>query len=272
MQKFLRKIIYITLCFALVVSCSGCGNKISGYGVTVIESLKEEDYTICFRNDDPLYFYVVSAIEVLTADGTIPELAHKWLGDNLLKFEPDLKALEDMSVPEGKVFRVGINEDAFPMAYLSDGGYWGLDVQCAEAVCDLLKWDLQLIPIENGKIYEELYSGNIDCAWGGLVLSEKDIADKTVSIYGPYITNEIVVAARTGSAVYNKARLKGKTMAMRTKQDDMDILNTDRQLADNLGQITRLAKGTTECFEFLYAGKADAILTGSLAVYYYNCH
>ena len=32
-------------------------------------------------------------------------------------------------------------------------------------------------------------------------------------------------------------------------------LNSDERLAKRLGQVTRLAGGTTECFDFLYAGK-----------------
>lgn len=49
-------------------------------------------------------------------------------------------------------------------------------------------------------------------------------------------------------------------------------LNTDEKLVNRLGQITRLAGGTTECFEYLYAGKCDVVLTDSTALSYFNCH
>jgi len=52
----------------------------------------------------------------------------------------------------------------------------------------------------------------------------------------------------------------------------MDALNTDQKLIKRLGQITRLAGGTTECFAQLYAGKCDAVLTDSTALYYFNSH
>ena len=40
----------------------------------------------------------------------------------------------------------------------------------------------------------------------------------------------------------------------------------------SLGQISRLAGGTTECFQYLYQGRCDVILTDTTAIYYFNCH
>ena len=33
-----------------------------------------------------------------------------------------------------------------------------------------------------------------------------------------------------------------------------------------------LAGGTTECFEYLFAGRCDAVLTDTTAIAYINCH
>ena len=66
--------------------------------------------------------------------------------------------------------------------------------------------------------------------------------------------------------------LSGKRLAMSSTPEAMDALNTDPKLIKRLKQVTRLAGGTTECFEYLYAGKADAVLTDSTALYYFNCH
>ena len=52
----------------------------------------------------------------------------------------------------------------------------------------------------------------------------------------------------------------------------MSALETDPKLAKRLGQIIRLAGGTMECFEYMYSGKCDVVLTDSTALYYYNCH
>ena len=159
-----------------------------------------------------------------------------------------------------------------PVAYTSGGNYWGFDVELAQAVCDKLGWGLQIQPIEKENVYIELYSGNIDCAWGGIALDEAELEAGRYTQYGPYMENDIVVASREGSSVWNSLRLSGRNMAMPTTEEAMAALNTNEKLANRLGQITRLAGGITECFEYLYAGKCDAVLTDTAALYYYNSH
>lgn len=142
-----------------------------------------------------------------------------------------------------------------PLAYVVDGNYWGFDVQLAMAVCERLGWTLQIQPIEKENVYVELSSGNIDCAWGGIALDQKEVEAGKYTQYGPYVSNNIVVAGRNGSIVWNKLKLGGRTMAMCSTEESMAALETDRMLAKRLGQIIRLAGGTLECFEYLYSGK-----------------
>ena len=115
-------------------------------------------------------------------------------------------------------------------------------------------------------------TGNIDCAWGGIALDQKEIDAGKYTQYGPYVSNNIVVAGRNGSTIWNKLKLGGRTMAMCSTEESMAALETDPKLAKRLGQIIRLAGGTLECFEYLYSGKCDVVLTDSTALYYYNCH
>ena len=63
-------------------------------------------------------------------------------------------------------------------------------------------------------MYVELSSGNIDCAWGGIALDQKEVEAGKYTQYGPYVSNNIVVAGRNGSIVWNKLKLGGRTMAM----------------------------------------------------------
>ena len=140
------------------------------------------------------------------------------------------------------------------------------------AVCEKLGWTLKMQAIEKENVYVELSSGNIDVAWGGIAIDPKEADAGTFTVYGPYIHNDIVVATRNGSTVWNKLRLNGKKMCMPSTPEAMDALNQDPRLVKRLGQITRLAGGTTECFSYLYAGKCDVVLTDSTAVDYFNCH
>lgn len=266
----MKKIICILLAVCTLMCCTACGQ--TSYGIRTIETLVEQEYSLAFRNDDTMYFYVTGALKVLAANGTVDELTRKWFGEQITSFDKDAAALDALGEIAPHTLLVGVDENAFPMSYLSDGRYWGFDIELANAVAELLGWDIMFQSIEKEEVYIELYSGNIDVAWGGIALSEKELAAGKYTQYGPYIHNDIVVAARDSSSVWNKMKLNGRNMTMPTTQEAADALAADPKLGKRLGQITRLAGGTPECFEYLYSGKCDAVLTDSTAIYYFNCH
>ncbi len=266
-----KTVISLVLLIALCLGLCACGDS-TGYGVSSIVTLVEQDYSIAFRNDDPIYFYVTAAIETLAAEGTVDQLVSKWFGQNIVTFDKNAEALSQLTTPEARVLIIGVDINSFPMAYLSNGQYWGFDVELANAVCDKLGWTLQIQTIEKENVYIELSSGNIDCAWGGIALTQEDVDEKRVMQYGPYVHNDIVISARAGSSIRSKLMLSGKNMCMSSTSEAMDALNTDPSIAKRLGQITRVAGGTAECFENLYAGNCDVVLTDSTALYYFNCH
>ena len=266
----MKKSICLLLAVCLMATACGCGGF--SYGVNTIQVLQEQDYSLAFRNNDPVYFYVTAALSVLAAQGQVDALASKWLGSPCLNFAKQADALEKLQPPEPQDLIIGIDINSFPMAYVSNGDYWGLDVELAMAVCALLGWNLKMQPIEKENVYIELSSGNIDVAWGGIALDQKDLDADRFTQYGPYIHNDIVIATRNGSSVWNKMRLNGRIMCMPSTPEARTALENDPRLLKRLGQITRLAGGTTECFEYLYSGKCEIVLTDSTALQYFNCH
>lgn len=267
----MKRLVCILLVLALCLGLCACG-KSGGFGIRVVQELAQQDYSIAFRTGDPTSAIVIAALKAMKADGTVDSLAVKWFGDRIVKIDSDDKAIFELGPIAPRTFIIGVDPDAFPVAYAASGTYWGFDVELATLMCNMLGWTLQLQPIKSEDVYVELSSGNIDCAWGGIVLSDAELAAKKYEQFGPYLHNDIVVAARLTSNVRSKLTLHGKCMSMPTTQEAKDFLATDPKLIKRLGQITRLAGGTIECFEYLYAGKCDAVLTDSLAVYYYNCH
>jgi polar amino acid transport system substrate-binding protein len=265
-----KKLICLLLLLALCLSLAGCGGV--SYGVNPVITLVSQEYSMAFRNGDSLYYYVTAALEELSAEGAITELSRKWLGSNMVSFPKKAGALSAYQPPEPRIFIIGVDENSFPFAYGDNGNYWGFDVELATKLCQKLGWTLQVHVVEKEDVYIELYSGNIDCAWGGLALPEKEISNGSYTIYGPYVKNDIVIASRDGSNIWNSLQLSGKRMAMCTTQEAMDALQSAGRVVNRLGQITRLAGGTTECFSYLYAGKCDLILTDSTAIAYYNSH
>jgi ABC-type amino acid transport substrate-binding protein len=265
-----RKILCLLLALSLCLALCGCGGV--SYGVNTIMTLETQHYSMAFRNGDSVYFYVVAALEELNAEGAIAELARKWLGSNMVSFGKKANALAAYTPPEPRVFIIGVDENSFPFAYGEGGNYWGFDVELATKLCQKLGWTLQVHVVEKENVYIELYSGNIDCAWGGLALPQKEVDDNSYTVYGPYVKNDIVIASRDGSNIWNSLQLNGRRMAMCTTAEAMEALQSSGKVANRLGQITRLAGGTTECFSYLFAGKCDLILTDSTAIAYYNSH
>ena len=261
--RFISVLLVICLCLPL----PACGG--SAYGVKTAKTLVQQEYSLAFRNNDPTVFYVVAAIQVLAAQGKVDDLSVKWFGSRIISFDKNASALDNLLVPENKTFIIGVDVNSFPFVYSSNGTLWGFDIELAIAVTDLLGWTLKEQIIEKEKVYDELASGNIDCAWGGIALDEKEIEKDIYTRVGPYASNEIIIATRDSAM---SGSFRGKTLAMPSTTEAMDALNTDPRLARRLGNVIRLVGGTIECFSYLYSGRCDAILTDSTAVMYYNCH
>ena len=81
----MKKFVCIVLALCLCLSCCACGS--GGYGVKTVLTLVEQEYSLAFRNDDGIYFYVTAAIEQLCAEGAVGELAGKWFGSNIVNFK-----------------------------------------------------------------------------------------------------------------------------------------------------------------------------------------
>ena len=265
-----KKLICIALVCCMACSLGACGT--STYGVKTEKVLVEQDYSLAFRNNDPIIYYVVAAIKVLAAEGKVDELSTKWFGSRAVQFESDSSALDDLAVPPNRTFTIGVDINSLPLVYISNDTYWGFDIELAIAVADKLGWVLREQTIEKENVYNELASGNIDCAWGGIALDPKEVEEEQYAVYGPYIHNDIIVATRATSNINSKLKLSDKKMCMSSTAEAKEALNIDPSIPKRLGQITRLAGGTAECFENLYAGKCDVVLTDSTALYYFNCH
>ncbi|MBR5342475.1 MAG: transporter substrate-binding domain-containing protein [Oscillospiraceae bacterium] len=267
----IRKILCLLLALLTLFALSACGSEQS-YRVSNALTLVEQQYSLAFRNDDPICDYVTAALEELSAEGRINELSRKWFGAEVVDFPKKEGALSALEPPKEHTLLLGVDVNSFPMAYMQSGNFWGFDVELAGFVCDKLGWKLQVLPIEKENVYVELYSGNIDVAWGGIALDEAELSAGKYTQYGPYIDNDIIIVARDGSHISSSSGLKDKIVATPTTPEALAALETQPKLMEKLGQIMRIPGGTIECFAALYAGQCDAVLTDSTAMLYYNSH
>ncbi len=95
----MKRFLCILLVLCLLLPLAGCGRSRFRYGINTIEVLVSQDYSLAFRNNDPLYFYVTAALSVLAAEGRVDQLANKWLGSPALNYAKQADALELLVPP-----------------------------------------------------------------------------------------------------------------------------------------------------------------------------
>ena len=148
--------------------------------------------------------------------------------------------------------------------------------ELAQAVCARLGWTLQYQPISNQNAYVELSSGNVDCAWGGMVLDQTDSKDsknkkkQKMTLTAPYLENELQLIVRGDSKYRTAGSLKSTTVLLGTDETYMTALSADEKLMKAFGAAQRVTGGSKACFEALSAGDCAAIVADSTALAYYT--
>ena len=65
-------------------------------------------------------------------------------------------------------FKMGIDAEYPPYSYLDDeGNYAGFDVEMCQKVCEILGWNLEIVPINWDTKDIQLDAEEIDCIWSG---------------------------------------------------------------------------------------------------------
>ncbi len=161
-------------------------------------------------------------------------------------------------------FKMGIDAEYPPFSYLDDSGnYAGFDVEMCKGVCDLLGWDLEIVPVNWDTKLISLDNKEHDCVWSGMtILDSMKEAGYVLSF--PYYDNTQVVLTKDGNGISSLADLAGKRVAVQLGTSGEALL------ADEEGQLA-LAKTfdggapiTMENFNIcgteLDAGGVDAVV------------
>lgn len=258
-----KRFICILLTLALALTMCACG---SSGKYKAVKTLGQQDYSIGFRNGDSTYHYIDRALRTLSYEGTVDEISRKWFGsDNAVDFPSKKNALDDLGYIEPRTFIIGVDLDSAPLAFQSGEEYIGFDIELAQAVCERLGWVLKIQPIHSENAFVELNSGNIDCAWGGVML---DTQSDKYTILVTYMSTDAVLAAKGTDS----SSIRDKELYIGTTQYALDILEENSSVNRKLGQITRVSGGATDYFNALDNGKCDLILTTDAAVDYFNTH
>ncbi|MGE4548038.1 MAG: transporter substrate-binding domain-containing protein [Intestinibacillus sp.] len=142
-----------------------------------------------------------------------------------------------------------------PMNYTdADGKFTGFDTEFAEAVCEKLGVEPNFVEINWDTKVVELDSGNIDCIWNGMTIT--DDLKQNISISNPYVQNKqvLVTLSKNKDTYADTANLKGKTVAVETGSAGQSVAEEDENLKDNLLTVGKQTDALLE----IQSGSADA--------------
>lgn len=234
--------IVLVLCFCLLLgtlaACGGSDVVAVAQPVMLEEPVATFAFGVAFqRGNTALRDQVWAALQVLSADGTVGQIARRWFGYDATMIPPDpdaTGALEETR--ERETLIIGFDPGMAPMSFFGeDGVATGFDVDLAQAVADYYGWTLEVHPIRWAEREIELASGNIDSLWGGASLTENITArlDHTE----PYMENPQVVVVMGTAGIRNHRGLRGKTLAVLAGSAAEAALVENESFQDSLGEI-----------------------------------
>ncbi|MGI6029060.1 MAG: transporter substrate-binding domain-containing protein [Candidatus Heteroscillospira sp.] len=254
-----KRIFSILLALCLCVSLCACsGGEASGY--RVVDSLGSQEVCLAFREGDRLYDIITGGMMTLAADGTLAQLAVKWLGDDVCTMPADADMAGWLQNQPARTLILGYYKGARPLCYEENGTVTGFDADVFRELCARLGWELRFQAIERGSAAVELASGNVDCVAGGF--GTDDDADG-LSTSPSYLDMKYEIVSLANGGVKRRGELKGKVLATMGSSTMGNALGEDAKLLERLDRLLVLTS-EEECFAALAAGQCDAILVSSL--------
>ena len=156
-------------------------------------------------------------------------------------------------------FTVGFDAEYPPYGYMDENGeYTGFDLELAEEVCKLKKWELVKQPIAWDNKDNELNSGSIDCIWNGFTINGRE-DDYEWSV--PYVDNSQVIVVAADSGIASFGDLAGKIVGVQAASAALSVLQDEegqKALADTFAELQEFGDYNTAFLE-LEAGSVNAI-------------
>lgn len=155
-------------------------------------------------------------------------------------------------------FKMGIDAEYPPYSYMGDDGeYTGFDVEMCQKACEILGWDMEVVPINWDTKLMSLDVGEIDCIWSGLTIDVLDGEKYTLSM--AYSDNSQMILTKVSNGIATLDDLAGKIVGVQQGTSaDIMLTNDMPELVATFGELTRFENYNT-CFTELMAGSIDAI-------------
>lgn len=167
--------------------------------------------------------------------------------------DESLKKVKD----SGKLI-LGLDDSFEPMGYRNENNeIVGFDIDVAKEVSSRMGVELVLQPISWDAKEQELNSGNIDCIWNGLSISEE--RQKAMNMTEPYMNNRMVLVVLKDSGYTKQADLEGKSIGVQNGSTAQKILE-ESDLAKSAKEIIGFKENLTGFMDLEAQGVAAMFL------------
>lgn len=141
-------------------------------GLKILEEpFAEEDYAICISKDNPdLTAKINEALAQLKEDGTLDNIIKNYIGDDT-KGQSPYESPADVDRSNGTLV-MATNAYFEPYEYYQGDKVVGIDADMAQAVCDVLGYELKIEDMEFDSIINAIQSGKADLGVAGITVTE----------------------------------------------------------------------------------------------------
>lgn len=154
----------------------------------------EEEYAICISKDKAeLRENINSAIRELKENGILEQIKSNYIGDETKGKNPYIHKSE--SERTGGTLKMATNAAFEPYEYIENNEVTGIDVDIAQAICDILNMNLKIDNIEFDAIINSVQSGKSDVGIAGMTITEDRL--KSIDFTEPYTTAIQVILVNT---------------------------------------------------------------------------
>jgi polar amino acid transport system substrate-binding protein len=140
----------------------------------------------------------------------------------------------------------------------------GFDIDMARAAAEYLGVEVELKPVVWATILLSLNSGEVDCVWNGM--SVTDERKKEITFSNSYVNSNQIIVTLSGSGILTKADMAGAMVGTQMGSSTLDALDTDPATRDSFGELLEYATFTQAMMD-LDNKRLDAVVIDGIAFY-----
>lgn len=157
------------------------------------EDFEKEDYAICIaKENSELKDKINGALAQLKDDGTLQSIIDNYIGDDT-KGKTPYESPDNVDRSNGTL-NMATNATFEPYEFHDGNEIVGIDVDMAQAICDILGMELKVQDMEFEAIVNAVQSGKADIGVAGMTITEDRL--KSIDFTDSYTTATQVIIVR----------------------------------------------------------------------------